>query len=82
MAQMGVTLKEAQLVVEAWVDGWWLEALLDLGCTCTLVQQARGQPLDATQMVGCIHGDVCPYHLQWAMIRVRGDCQFLWVGVR
>lgn len=70
VAQIGGTWEEAQPVVEAWVDGQWVEALLDSGCTRTLVQQARGLPLDATLMVRCIHGDVCPYYLWWAKIWV------------
>lgn len=63
------------------MDGQRMDTLIDSGCTCTLVQWARGHTLDATLMVQCIHGDVHPYHLWWAKIRVRGNCQFLQVGV-
>lgn len=71
-AQVGGTWEVAQPVVEAWVDGSRVAALLDSGCTRMLVQQARGQPLGSTLMVRCIHRDVRPYHLWWAKIRVGG----------
>lgn len=80
-AQVEGIREEAQPVMEAWVDGRLVVALLDSGCTCMLVQQARGQPLGPTLMVRCIHGDGRPYHLRWAKIRVGGDCQFLQIGV-
>lgn len=78
----GGVWEEAHLVVEAWVDSQKVSVLLDSGCTRTLVQPI-GQPIDATLLVQCIHGDICLYHLQWAKMQVRTwtDCQFMKVGV-
>lgn len=63
---------EAHQVVEAWVDRRQMSMLLNSGCTQTLVQQARGQPLEAALLVHCIHGDIRPYHLRWAKLQVGG----------
>lgn len=80
-AQVRGTREDSRPLVKAWVNGQPVWALVDSGCTRTLVQQAQAPPLGDTLLVQCIHGDVRPYGLRWAEIRVGGKCQSLPVGV-
>lgn len=80
-AQVKGAREETCPLVKAWVDRQPVTALLDSGCTRTLVRQAKGSPVDTVLMVHCIHGDVCPYLQRWAKVILERDCPFLRVGV-
>lgn len=79
-AQVGGGIKKG-LMIEVGVNGVKKQALIDTGCSCTLVWTWPGEKTKDTLMVRCIHGYLKPYSTAWAWVQVGNEERKLKVGI-
>ena len=68
-------------VVEAKVNGQMKKALVDTGCSKTLVKELEGERLPEIAVIRCIHGDVKEYATTMAEVEVDGLKRDMEVGI-
>ncbi|XP_078240795.1 uncharacterized protein LOC144586395 [Pogona vitticeps] len=63
------------------VNGQEKRALIDTGCSKTLVRHLEGNEVADEVSVRCIHGDSKKYATVWANVQIGNDCRRMKVGI-